>query len=306
MFPLRSYDEERGMMLYCVVSMASTSLHFFSRFYDSGIRFFGRHKTYTALLFVIATGIVFYALFSTPKVTNETLLVTLSTIEQSVKVSGQVQASKDANLSFQAGGQVAFIGVKTGDTVAQGKVLATLLGGDAQASLLQAEATLANAKAVLEQLQQGAREEEIAIKEQAVTNAKSTLDQAYASIPDAIQNVDAVTADVIKNKFSSLFILNNAQYLLSFSSCDQRLQTQIETKRTELQNVLADFQTKSSVITSISQTKNIDTTFESAYQAAIATNDLVNTISNLLLLHVVLLTLASIVIAHHLLFQKQV
>ncbi len=261
-----------------------THQNFLLKIYHSVIRFFAHHKTYTTFLFVMIVGIVFYTLFSAPKVENEQYVVALSPIKQYVKVSGQVQASKDANLSFQTAGSVVYIGVKTADRVEQGKVLATLSGGDAQASLLQAQASLSNAQAVLEQLQQGARKEEIAIKEQAKENAKSSLDQAYGSLPDAIQNTDAVTADVIKNKFSDFFIMSNGRYQLSFSSCDQRLQGEIEAKRTELENTLADFQKKSTVITTLSSTQNVDATFDLAYKSAIATNDLVNAMSNLLLL----------------------
>lgn len=259
-------------------------ISFFHKKYSDSIRFFAYHRTYTAFLFVMIIAIVFYAVFSAPKVANEVYTVTLGPIKQYVKVSGQVASSKDANLSFQTTGVVAYVGVKTDDTVEQGKVLATLSGGDAQATLLQAQANLSNAQAVLEQLQQGPRKEEVAIKEQTVENTKSSLDQAYGSLPDAIQNVDAITADVIKNKFSAFFSLNNGRYQLSFSSCDQRLQGDIEVKRNALENTLAQFQTKSTVITALSSTQNVDTTFALAYTSALATNDLVNAVSNLLLL----------------------
>jgi RND family efflux transporter MFP subunit len=264
-------------------SAPSSQPSFIKKIDTAVVRFFSRHKTYTAFLFIMIIAIVFYAIFSAPKPQGETYTVTLGPIKQYVKVSGTVTSSKDANLGFQIGGAVAYVGVKTGDIVEQGRVLATLSAGDAQASVLQAEASLSNAQAVLEQLQQGARKEELAIKEQTLENAKSSLDQAYTSLPDTIQNVDAVTADVIKNKFASFFVLSGGRYQLSFSSCDQRLQGEIESKRTTLENTLAAFQKKSSVISAISSNENIDVTFEMAYQSAIATNDLVNAISNLLL-----------------------
>jgi RND family efflux transporter MFP subunit len=263
--------------------MLSKSSSVFSSFYTSIIRFFAHHKTYTAFLFVMVVAIAFFALFSSPKTQKESYTVTLGPIKQYVKVSGQVQSSKDANLSFQTTGAVAFVGVKTGEIVEQGKVLATLTGGDAQASLMQAQASLSNAEAILSQLQQGARPEEIAVKQQAFDNTKSSLDQAYNALPDTIQNVDAITADVIKNKFASFFVVNNGRYQLSFSSCDQRLQSDIESKRSALEGTLAQFQTKSSVISAISSVQNIDSTFEMAYTSAVSTNDLVNAISNLLL-----------------------
>lgn len=265
-------------------NMASTISHFFSHSYKSTISFFAHHKTYTAFLFVIISTIFLYSIFSTPKINGESYTVVTGPIKQYVKVTGQVQSSKDANLAFQSTGAVSYVTVRPGDKVSQGKVLATLQSGDSQATLLQAEANLANVTAVLNQLQQGARKEEVAIKEQTLQNTKDLLEQSYGFIPDSIQNVDAVTADVIKNKFSSLFVFSNSRYLLSFSSCDQRLQSEIETKRTDLENTLALFQKKSGVVTAISSTQTIDETFSLAYQATVLTNDLVNSISNLLLL----------------------
>ncbi len=246
--------------------------------------FLAHHKTYIATLFVIGTAIIFFTLFSKPKIEEETYLVTSGRVKQYVKVSGQVEASNDANLSFQTSGAVAFVGVKVGDKVDQDKVLVTLSAGDAQAVLLQSQANLSSAQAVLAQLRQGARKEELAYKEQVLDNTKTSLSESYSALPDVIQNVDATTADVVKNKFSSLFSVSNSKYLLSFSSCDQRLQRDIEVKRANIEIILADFQKKSSVITVISPTDNLDVTFEQGYQAALATNDLVGSLSNLLLL----------------------
>jgi RND family efflux transporter MFP subunit len=262
--------------------MSAQTPSILSHVYHAVIRFFAHHKTYTSFLFVMVTAVVFFAIFSSPRIERETLTATLGSIKQYVKVSGQVQSSRDVNLSFQTAGQVSFVGIKAGDLIQQGKVLATISGGDAQTSLLQAQAILTNAQATLSQLQQGPRKEELAIKQQTLENTKSTLDQSYNTLPDTIQNVDATTADVIKNKFAALFVLNNSRYTLSFSSCDQHLQSEIEQKRNALENILADFQTKGSVVSALSSIETIDNTFESSYQAALSTNDLVNSISNLL------------------------
>ncbi len=215
--------------------------------------------------------------------TGDTFVVAPRDLTQSVSISGSVEASKEADLSFQSSGQIAYVGIKVGDKVAQGRVLATLQAGDYQASLLEAEALLANRQATLEELQEGSRKEELAIKEQAVSNAKNTVSQAYSALPDVIKNTDSVTSDTIKNKFSSLFVYNGAQFVLSFSSCDQRLQGQLEAKRTELEDVLADFQKKSGVVSMISSEETLDTAFTAASKAAVYTNDVINGASQLLL-----------------------
>lgn len=236
-----------------------------------------------SLLLVLVVGVVAFKFFSTPKEVVETETVRVGELKQYVEVTGAVQASRDASLSFQTLGAVSSVNVKVGDVVSQGKVLASLQSGDAQASLLQAQAQLASANATLEQLVQGSRKEELAIKQQVVDNASNSLEQSYISLPDVIRNVDSTTADVVKNKLNTLFTNNGNHYSLSFSSCDQNLQSNLEMSRTKIEATLAEYQKKSSVISVLSPKENIDSVFEDAYNVTVATNELVSSISNLLL-----------------------
>jgi HlyD family secretion protein len=236
-----------------------------------------------SILFFCVIGVFAYKYFVPTKVVAETSIVKLGQLKQYVSVTGSVQSSRDANLSFQTLGSVAHVGVKVGDIVSQGKILATLQSGDAEASLLNAQAQLASAEATLGQLTQGFRKEEVAVKQQMVDNAKNSLEQSYIALPDTIRNVDATTADVVKNKLNSLFVSNGDRYTLSFSSCDQNLQSSIESSRSKIETTLADYQKKSSVISTISQEENIDAVFELAYNATVETNTLVGSISSLLL-----------------------
>lgn len=237
-----------------------------------------------AVIIIIILGVSAYKFFSASKVAEDTTTVKFQQLKQYVEVTGSVQASRDANLSFQTLGAVSYVGVKVGDTVPQGKILATLQSGDAEAILLQAQAQLSSAEATLGQLTQGFRKEEIAIKQQTVDNAKNSLEESYSAIPDTIRNVDATTLDIIKNKLNNLFINNGGRYTLSFSSCDQNLQSSIETSRSKIEKTLTEYQKQSSIISVLSSAETIDTVFEQAYLATVATNDLVGAISNLLLL----------------------
>ena len=254
-----------------------------SHFIKKYVYHLSRYPGWSSLALIVISSIVYFTLFSTPKVEIETATVDMGTLSQYVEVTGSVQASRDASLAFQTLGAVSYVGVKVGDAVTQGKVLATLESGDAQAALLQAQAQLGSAQATLGQLTQGSRKEEIAVKQQIVDNAKNTLLQSYIALPDTIRNVDATTADVIKNKLNSLFINNGDHYNLSFPSCDQSLQSTIEASRTKIELTLADYQKKSSVISVISSQEDIDAVFEQAYTATVATNNLITSISNLLL-----------------------
>jgi RND family efflux transporter MFP subunit len=242
------------------------------------------HKaTKFALVFaVLIVGAIFYGI-SKHKDTKESYTVTRGNFKQYVHVSGSVEASKDATLSFQSSGTVSKVLVKTGDTVKQGDVLVKMSSLDQEASLLSAKASLDNAQITLDQLKEGPRKEEIAIKQQAYDNAKSSLDQTYLVIPDVIRNVDATTADVLKNKLAPLFTNQNGRYTLSFSSCDQLLQSTVEQTRTDIENTLALYQQKSSTITAISSREAIDAAVEDGYNATILTNSLINLVSNILL-----------------------
>jgi RND family efflux transporter MFP subunit len=263
--------------------MYTKTLSYIGAFYQRIVHYVTKNTKQTLLAVVALVLILAYSITSSSPEKAETFTVKMDSLKQYVQVSGQVSASRDADLSFQSLGQVAYVGVKVGDKVTQGKVLATLQAGDAQASLLQAQASLQNAQAVLGQLTQGARPEEIAIKQQVLDNAQSTFDQAYVAIPDVVQNVDSTTAGVIKNKLAALFIPTGDRYILSFTSCDQALQSKIEQNRTKLEITLAEFQKKSSTISALSQKAELEVAFEQAYLAALATNDLVNRISDLLL-----------------------
>lgn len=217
------------------------------------------------------------------KVETETAVVKSGQLKQYVAVTGSVQASRDATLAFQTLGAISYIDVKVGDVVNQGKVLAKLQSSDAEAGLLQAQAQLESAKATLGQLTQGSRPEEIAVKQQVVDNAKTSLDQSYLALPDTIRNVDATTADVVKNKLSSLFNASGSSYNLSFVSCDQSLQSSIELNRSKIESVISEYQKKSGTISSASSKDEIDSAFEQAYVVTVATNNLVGDISKLLL-----------------------
>ncbi len=255
----------------------------FKKILTEGSHFLVIHKTWAAAFLVATISILALGAFSQSPKTTDSYTVVQNSLLQSVSVSGSVEASKEADLSFQTSGQVAYVGVKVGSKVAQGEVLATLQAGEAQASVLEAEALLANRRATLEQLEEGSRKEELAIKEQTVENTRGSLSQAYSALPDVIKNTDSVTSDTIKNKFSGLFVFNGAQYILSFSSCDQQLQGLLEKKRTALEDVLADFQKKSGIVSAISSQETLDVALAAAYDAANLSNEVVNAVSQLLL-----------------------
>ncbi len=146
-----------------------------------------------------------------------------------------VLAENNANLSFQAAGQIAHIYAKEGDTVSAGTVLADLGTASLQAGVQQAQAALAAAQAKLGALQAGTRPEQLMIDETAVANAQSALTadigNAYASADDAIHNQ---TDNLFTNPKS-----NNPIFLVPLS--DSQTVNDIESSRLALETMFGSW-----------------------------------------------------------------
>lgn len=94
-----------------------------------------------------------------------------------IQASGTVEAT-EADLGFQAGGRIDSIFFREGDPVATGVVVARLDAAEATARLGQAVAAEGAARALLEQLERGARPEEL-------EQARAAVDAADARLQDA-------------------------------------------------------------------------------------------------------------------------
>ncbi len=57
---------------------------------------------------------------------DKVITAQLKTVNESISASGKIQASRFARLSFQAGGQLTWVGVKLGDRVKKGQAIASI------------------------------------------------------------------------------------------------------------------------------------------------------------------------------------
>ncbi len=117
---------------------------------------------------------------------------TRGNVIESLDEPATVLAEHNADLSFQAGGQIAHIYVNEGQAVSAGAILADLSSGSLRANVEQATAVLDTAQANLAQIASGTRPEQLAIDETAITSAQTSLGvdigNAYASADDAVRN----------------------------------------------------------------------------------------------------------------------
>jgi HlyD family secretion protein len=97
--------------------------------------------------------------------------------------SGYIVAHHKINVNSKVTGRVAWIGVEKGDKVKQGQVLVRLEDDEFRAQVLQAKGSVENAKAYLQELENGSRPQEI-------QQAQHNLDEARATLAN-----DRITLD---------------------------------------------------------------------------------------------------------------
>jgi HlyD family secretion protein len=167
----------------------------------------------------------------------KTTKATRQNISEVVEVSGQVESSQDASLSFEKSGLINAINVKVGDKVYVGQTLATLSSSDVYAQINEANASVQAAQAQLGTVLAGATEGELNIKRQNVENAKQDLENAQNQISDTIRNTESAISDIVKYKLANMFIRDGSGYKMSFTSCDNTTQNSLENERGNFDNI---------------------------------------------------------------------
>lgn len=130
--------------------------------------------------------------------TFRTVTVSTAAIQQEISVTGRVQPSKKAGLSFEMPGRISSIAAKIGQNVFAGQFLMSLDLGELNAQKLNAQAGVIASKARLDQLVNGARSEDVAVFQTSLENSSEGLISSSMAGLDAAKN--------------SMITLTDAQY----------------------------------------------------------------------------------------------
>jgi len=133
---------------------------------------------------------------------------------QTVSATGAVEAKTKIDMKFVNSGRIEEINVKVGDEVKEGDVLAKLESAKLESQLAQAEASLAAARANLQELLNGATSEDIRVAETAVANAEIALASAKQSLEDANSSAENTIANAEASVSSAEVTLDNAKLSL--------------------------------------------------------------------------------------------
>ena len=200
------------------------------------------------LILVVAAGIVIIAFWVYQRYLvkeNPAFLlfpVERGSVQEVVKVRGEVVAQKEFNLEFPFAGTISNIFVSEGEKVAQGDPLMKLETVDFELEIQNLETLLAQRKANFAKLLAGATPEDIKISETKVSNADISLTDAKQALVDKIQDAYTKSDDAVRNKADQIF--NNPRSSdpqISFVLSDQQLEGVLESSRLALESTLVSW-----------------------------------------------------------------
>ncbi len=164
-----------------------------------------RHKIITAIIivFIISGGFLAYAKIFKNKgvISYVTAQVQKGTLIISVSGSGQVSASNQIDIKPKVAGDIIYIGVKSGEEVKAGKIIAQLDVRDAEKAVRDAQINLDSAKLELEKMKGITTSEGIlrGLKEKAENDLKkayedgfNTVSNAFLDLPDAMAGLNEI------------------------------------------------------------------------------------------------------------------
>jgi pyruvate/2-oxoglutarate dehydrogenase complex dihydrolipoamide acyltransferase (E2) component len=161
---------------------------------------------------LVVLAVVLYVVFrggsSTAGVVTDT--VKRQDLIRTVLATGQVSSTTDLNLSFTTSGVVSRVAVITGQKVKKGEVLATLDQKSAYANYTSARGALLAAKANLQKTIEGVSNEEIAVAQVALDNAKKDLEVTIAQQDTLVRNAHRA---LLNSGLAPVFVSGNTTSL---------------------------------------------------------------------------------------------
>ncbi|HYV33412.1 MAG TPA: efflux RND transporter periplasmic adaptor subunit [Candidatus Limnocylindria bacterium] len=152
--------------------------------------FFTKKRTIWTIIILLVVSFIGYRIFR-PKDNSaniQTDTVKKQDLKLTVLATGEVVSQTDLSLSFKSSGVVYRVNVKEGDKVTAGTVLANLDGKNQLASLTSARGALAQAQANYNKVLSGASNEDIAVAQVTLDNAKSNLAATIQQQETAVKN----------------------------------------------------------------------------------------------------------------------
>jgi len=214
-----------------------------------------------------------------------TFNVKVGTIKEEVYASGKVKAIKSLDLAFRNSGQVSQVLVKGGEEVKKGQVLASLNNDELWAQLKQAQANEEAKEDQLQEMEKGARPEEISIKKIALSQARQGLEDYYQNAWNVLSDAHTKAENAIKIQLKDVFIGAEAagSYQLTFDTCVPQLTSDVDDARLSAERKLRQWKETVSVLNPSSSPETIDKEIKNAEGYLVFFQSFINKLNNILL-----------------------
>ncbi len=206
---------------------------------------------YYVLFAGVVLGALFYLFFDLRSNTApyfESTKVKRGTISHTVYVTGHVEPVTRINMSFPISGRLTSKLVKEGATVLKGDVIAELNGDVLRSVLSESKAKAEMQKAVLDDLISPLRKEELALKETAVNNARTSLHRSEEAARISVAHAFVYADDAIREEADELFDSSSNSpdmgIVFTYGTTNYFIEADSETKkllnsqRTEIEGIL--------------------------------------------------------------------
>lgn len=161
-----------------------------------------RYILIAIVLIAVVLGLAFFSRRKSPTDKYVTAAAERGDLHQIVSATGAIIPPTEIDLNSMIAGKIAEMNVQIGDAVKKDEVLAKLDGKDLEIKLKEAEANLAAARADLNRLLVGAKDEDVAVSAVNVEKAKADYNNALKTLDNikdqAAQDIKAAD-DNVKN-----------------------------------------------------------------------------------------------------------
>ena len=235
------------------------------------------HRVVSVVVLIIILALSFWIYKKVSSASNETRYITTnvekSTIITSVSGTGQVSASNQVELKAKASGDIVAIGVKSGQRVLKGALIAQIDSGDMQKSLRDAELSLQSAKISLEKAKIQNSDE----------NRNSDLQKAYedglTAVSDSFLDLPAVITGVEEDILSEQSLSNNT--IISSGKTAVNYLNKAEDLYYETDRMFQENRSTYRTVDRNSSNEDIENVVNETYEVVKKTSDMLKSLKNL-------------------------
>jgi RND family efflux transporter MFP subunit len=179
----------------------------------------------------------------------------LSNDSAPLSVVGEVTSQSQADVRTEGTGEVKAVYASLGDRVSAGQVIAELSNSRERAAVLQSEGVYDGAVAQLNKVRGGSREEQLAILQTTLQNAKDSYQGGKTATVSTLLSAFATIDDAINHKADEMFVngdTSSPKFMIQ--SADSGAVTEVEAGRVRAQGIV---DRQSAIATTLSESDDL-------------------------------------------------